>query len=81
MTPKHFILLFCLLWLVVCWRIWFRIGKEHAWQRHFIAVGAGAGAALFYLLGTLIWAAVKPPPAPPPPSSEAVRIVPLPRER
>ena len=79
MVAQLLILLFCVLWLVICWRIWLVVGRQHAWQRHLIAIGAGGGAALFYIIGTLIWSAVKPVPKPmlpPADASEAVRVAP-----
>jgi len=79
MTVHQFIIGFCLLWVFLCGRMWWAIGRRHAWQRHAIAVAAGLGAALFYLLGTLIWSAVKPRAEPvQPPGAETIRVSPKP---
>lgn len=79
MSPQFFILAFCLLWVVMCWRMWWLISPRHPWQRHAVAVAAGLGAGLFYLLGTLLWSAVKPRPEPSQPlSGETIKVSPRP---
>ena len=67
MSPQFFIIGFCVLWIFMCGRMWWQIDRRHPWQRHAVAAGAGLGAGLFYILGTLIWSAVKPKPEPPQP--------------
>ena len=79
MTPQLFIIGFCLLWIFMCGRIWWVIDRSHPWQRHALAIGAGLGAGLFYLLGTLLWSAVKPKPEPVVPTAgETIRVSPKP---
>jgi len=74
MTSQFFIIGFCLLWVFMCGRMWWVIGREHVWQRRMIAIGAGLGAAMFYLLGTTVWNSVKQPEPPPAQSGDEIRI-------
>lgn len=75
MTSHFFIVGFCVLWILLCGRMWWVIGREHIWQRRLVAIGAGLGAALFYVLATTILDSVKKEPAPQTvPSGEEVRI-------
>lgn len=76
MTSHFFIIGFCLLWVLMCGRMWWVIGREHVWQRRLIAIGAGLGAAMFYLLGTTIWNSVKPSEPPAAQSGEEIRVSP-----
>ena len=77
MSSQFFIIGFCLLWILMCGRMWWLMDRRHAWQRHALAVGAGLGAGLFYLLGTLLWSAVKPVPEPPQPiTGDTIRVSP-----
>jgi hypothetical protein len=72
-----FIIGFCLLWILMCGRIWWQIDRSHPWQRRVMAIGAGVGAGLFYLFGTMLWAIVKPKPEPLQPiSGETIRVSP-----
>jgi hypothetical protein len=43
-----------ILWMLLCMRFWYAIDREHIWQRRFIAIGAGIGGGLIYLIGTLM---------------------------
>ena len=76
MSAHFFIIGLCLLWVLMCGRMWWVIGREHVWQRRLIAIGAGLGAAMFYLLGTTLWTVVKPPGPPPVASGEEIRVSP-----
>lgn len=49
-------------------RFWYAIDQEHTWQRRFIAIGAGIGGGLIYLIGVMMLQMLKEPP--PPPSQE-----------
>lgn len=73
------ILVLCLLWALVCLRFYTLISRENLWQRRFIAIGAGLGAGLIWLLGSMILAWLRPaepPTAPPLESADEVRIRP-----
>lgn len=43
-----------ILWMLLCMRFWYAIDREHIWQRRFIAIGAGVGGGLIYLIGTMM---------------------------
>ncbi len=45
-------------------RFWYAIDQEHTWQRRFIAIGAGIGGGLIYLIGTMMLQMLKEPPPP-----------------
>ncbi len=55
------ILLASVLWLLLCLRFWLMIDRKNTWQRRIIAVAAGLGAGMIYILGTLMWNVVKAP--------------------
>ena len=48
----------CILWLLICARIWLLINANNKWQRHLIAAAAGLGAALIYMFGQMAAAAL-----------------------
>lgn len=78
MTAQLFIILFCILWVLMCGRMWWMIDRRNVWQRRAIAIGAGLGAAMFYLLGTFIWSSVQPQDQPlVPKTGDDVRISPM----
>lgn len=76
MSDEFIILGFSLLWILMCGRMWWVMGRQHVWQRRLIAIGAGLGAAMIYLIGTTVWNSVKRKDPPPPQSSEEIRISP-----
>ncbi|HBJ84064.1 MAG: hypothetical protein Q8M07_15760 [Prosthecobacter sp.] len=43
-----------ILWMLLCMRFWWAINAENVWQRRFIAIGAGVGGGLIYLIGTMM---------------------------
>jgi len=45
-------------------RFWYAIDQEHTWQRRFIAIGAGIGGGLIYLIGVMMLQMLKEPPPP-----------------
>lgn len=45
-------------------RFWYAIDQEHTWQRRFIAIGAGIGGGLIYLIGFMMLQMLKEPPPP-----------------
>ena len=77
MNSQLFIIAFCILWVLMCGRMWWVIDRRNVWQRHAIAVAAGLGAALFYLLGTMVWSLVHPKEEPVAPrTGDDVRVAP-----
>ena len=77
MGSQLFIIGFCLLWVLMCGRMWWMINAKNVWQRRAIAIGAGLGAAMFYLIGTMVWSSVKAPEDNAlPRSGDEVRIAP-----
>ncbi len=55
MTSGHLLVLGAsILWMLLCMRFWYAIDREHIWQRRFIAIGAGVGGGLIYLIGTMM---------------------------
>jgi hypothetical protein len=44
----------CLLWLLLCLRFYTLISRDNPWQRRLIAMGAGLGAGLIWLLGSML---------------------------
>ncbi len=63
-----------ILWMLLCMRFWYAIDREHTWQRRFIAIAAGIGGGLIYLIGTMMLEMLKENP-PQPPSGEEVRVI------
>lgn len=53
-----------ILWMLLCMRFWFAIDREHTWQRRFIAIGAGLGGGLIYIIGTMMLEMLKDAPPP-----------------
>ena len=41
-------------------RFWFVIDRDNVWQRRMIAIGAGVGGGLIYLLGTMMLGVLQP---------------------
>lgn len=62
MTAQALILLASALWLLMCLRFWTMIDRRNKWQRHVIAIAAGIGAGMIYLLGSMVWSLLKIPP-------------------
>ncbi len=65
-----------LLWIMLCMRFWWAIDRDNVWQRRFIAIGAGIGGGLIYLVGTLMLEMLKDEPPPEPKSGEEIRVAP-----
>lgn len=57
-------------------RFWYAIDQEHTWQRRFIAIGAGIGGGLIYLIGTMMLQMLKEPPPPPVDVETEIRVSP-----
>ncbi|MFZ2279221.1 MAG: hypothetical protein WAW39_15620 [Prosthecobacter sp.] len=49
------------IWILFCMRFWYAIDREHTWQRRFIAIGAGIGGGLIYLIGVMMLQMLKEP--------------------
>ena len=65
MTSGHLrVLGASILWIMLCMRFWWAIDREHTWQRRFIAIGAGLGGGLIYLIGTMMLEMLKETPPP-----------------
>ncbi len=62
---------------MLCMRFWWDIDRENVWQRRFIAIGAGVGGGLIYLMGTLMLEMLKEAP-PPPEQGQEIRVSPRP---
>lgn len=84
MTAEALILLASVLWLLMCLRFWTMIDRRNRWQRHIIAIAAGIGAGMIYLLGSMVWSLLKmpsphdQPPASAPEQAGDVRVTPKP---
>ncbi len=63
-----------ILWMLLCMRFWFAIDREHTWQRRFIAIGAGLGGGLIYIIGTMMLEMLKDTP-PPVREADEVRVM------
>jgi hypothetical protein len=71
----------CLLWVLLCLRFYTLIHRNNVWQRRLIALGAGLGAGLIWLLGSMLLPWLRVPETPPPAAVESagdVRIRPGP---
>lgn len=67
-----------ILWMLLCMRFWFAIDSEHTWQRRFIAIGAGLGGGLIYIIGTMMLEMLKDDAPPPPQDAAEIRVMPRP---
>ena len=86
MTAQALILLASVLWLLMCLRFWTMIDRRNKWQRHAIAIAAGIGAGMIYILGSMVWTLLKIPSKhdlPPPTLHQAddIRIAPKPPKK
>lgn len=76
-----------LLWLLLCFRFWWLVGKKNPGQRHLLAIAGGLGAGLIYVLGQLVIGLLQAPTKREaelravPTSGEAIRITPPVRPR
>ncbi|MBB5040078.1 hypothetical protein [Prosthecobacter dejongeii] len=55
------LLFLCFLWVMLCMRFYTLISKENVIQRRLIAIGAGLGAGLIYVLGSMIVTLLRTP--------------------
>ena len=63
MTAEMGVIVLCVLWVLLCFRFWVMVGRKNPGQRHLLALAAGLGAGLFYLLGAMIIGVLKAPTA------------------
>jgi len=61
MPVQAALLLLCALWVLLCMRFYTVISKDNVLQRRLIAIGAGLGAGLIYILGSMIITLLKAP--------------------
>ncbi|MEN3941120.1 hypothetical protein WJU23_07495 [Prosthecobacter sp. SYSU 5D2] len=54
MLAKAALLVLSILWILLCMRFYTAISRENILQRRLIAIGAGLGAGLIYILGSMI---------------------------
>ncbi len=64
------------LWMLLCMRFWFAIDREQVWQRRFIAIGAGLGGGLIYIIGVMMLEMLKEPEPSSPPGGAEIRVSP-----
>lgn len=86
MTAQALVLLASVLWLLMCLRFWTMIDRRNKWQRHLIAVAAGIGAGMIYILGSMVWTLLAIPskhdlPPPVPQQADDIRIAPRPPKK
>jgi len=63
-----------IMWMLLCMRFWYAIDREHTWQRRFIAIGAGVGGGLIYLIGTMMLEMLKESTPPESPGGAEIRV-------
>jgi len=77
MSTGHLLVLGAsIIWILFCMRFWYAIDREHTWQRRFIAIGAGIGGGLIYLIGVMMLQMLKEPPPPKELESSEIRVSP-----
>jgi hypothetical protein len=42
---------FCIMWILLCGRMWWNMSRQNGFQRRLVALGTGLSAAMFYLAG------------------------------
>ena len=59
--------LMCVLWGLICLRIYSMISRRNVWQRRLVAIAAGLGGALVYLVtNMMVTYLITPAPEPEP---------------
>ncbi|MES2507951.1 MAG: hypothetical protein V4599_14695, partial [Verrucomicrobiota bacterium] len=61
MLVQSALLLLCFLWVMLCMRFYLLISKDNTMQRRLLAMAAGLGAGLIYVLGNMIITLLKAP--------------------
>lgn len=59
MLAKAALLVLCILWMLLCMRFYTAIARENILQRRLLAIGAGLGAGLIYIAGSMILVVLK----------------------
>ena len=81
MSSGHLLVLGAsIIWILFCMRFWHAIDREHTWQRRFIAIGAGIGGGLIYLIGVMMLQMLKEPQPPKEMEEAEIRVSPLKRD-
>lgn len=77
MLAKAALFVICILWMLLCMRFYTIISRENILQRRLIAIAAGLGAGLIYILGSMILTLLNSsmPTAPPPAEIEQAQDV------
>jgi len=87
-TGQFGVSVLAVLWLLLCFRFWWMVGRKNPGQRHLLAIAGGLGAGLIYVLGQMVIGLLQAPTKQEaemrdaPTSGEAIRITPMvsPRE-
>lgn len=76
MSANALLIAFCLSWIFLCGRMWWTMDRRNVWQRHAVAVAAGLGAGIFYLVGSVLISAnaARAKAVPVEPTSESIHI-------
>lgn len=78
MSTGHLLVLGAsLLWILFCMRFWWVIDRDNVWQRRLIAIAAGVGGGMIYLIGTLMLQMLKES-SPPMEEGQEIRVSPRP---
>jgi hypothetical protein len=64
------VLITSILWILLCMRFWWVIDRDNVWQRRLIAIAAGLGGGLIYIIGTMLLEVLKESPEGPRDASE-----------
>lgn len=75
MFSQAMVIALSILWLLICLRFYTLIARKNILQRRLLAIGAGLGAGLLYILGNLLLNLIQvPPPTVEPHESRDIRI-------
>jgi hypothetical protein len=70
MPAKAALIVLCILWMLLCLRFYTVISRQNILQRRLIAISAGLGAGLIYILGSMILTLLHSPLSSAPPPAE-----------
>jgi hypothetical protein len=60
-TGEIGVMVMAVLWLLLCFRFWWLVGRRNPGQRHLLAIAGGLGAGLIYVLGHLVIGLLRAP--------------------